>query len=272
MPPLSVSLLIADQPLQQFQLNSADADVLRATLTGAPAAIAAVANLVARGTGTQYGGFRVPDLHVKVWLDLAFYDNGTVSSVPGLEGWIFDRLPGPLADGLTTRLRSIFTVPRPPRTPASPAFATAPWTGQELNAHCYPYALNIHSHPDIEPGCTQPHAPALNDCASTIRACLADRLARWVPPNSPAGNGHFVALFSGPPGILDPGEPFHFMRLDSNGTWSQKSSRQAPENQDVGKPIIDPRLFVPIEFEFCAFLWVSENAARRVLDIRQQAR
>jgi len=269
---LTLNLMIGSSISVPVQLNSADADSLRATLNTSPRATAAVASLVARGTATQYSGFVSNNLHVRIWLGLAFFDNGNVSSVPGLEDWIFQRIPAStLPPPRLARLSSIFTIPRPPLSPTAPTFSTQDWSGGELAARCYPYALNLHGKPNIFPGSKVQPPPPLTNCASTVAACVDDGLNIWIPPDLPAGDGHFVALFSVPVGLFDPEEPFHFMRLDRSGIWSEKTAGAAPENEDNGKPIVDPRLYLSSDFPFCGFLWASQ-AARRALDVSQQHR
>jgi len=70
--------------------------------------------------------------------------------------------------------------------------------------------------------------------ANVYAASVRDGL---IPLNSPdAGSNCLVAL------VIWPGEDYHFLRLDIDGTWSQKSGRSRARNtDDSGNRILDPR-------------------------------
>lgn len=55
-------------------------------------------------------------------------------------------------------------------------------------------------------------------------------------PGPDAGGQCLIAL------VIWPGEDYHFLRLDNDGTWSQKSGRTRARNTDDSqRRILDPR-------------------------------
>ncbi|XP_045200620.2 uncharacterized protein LOC123554486 [Mercenaria mercenaria] len=100
--------------------------------------------------------------------------------------------------------------------------------------NCYNYATNIRTDTFAQPGRASGQRYRITQAGPVYAATLRDGL---TPLNGPdAGSECLIAL------VIWPGEDYHFLRLDNNGYWSQKSGRTEARNvDDSGDLITDPR-------------------------------
>jgi len=246
---------------RSVMISDDDLAALQQQVENAPPADRAFAARVAAGPSVQYAGFRIPDLGIRIWLDVIFADGKSARQSPGLEKWLFDRFlaaGGAVNADELKRLNNLFTVRLPPTSASAPAFDPAEWWKNDPHAKCYPYALNVHGYPNAVPGCISCGAqPTFKGCGPIAQGCIHDGLAPWDSGNPPQGDGHFVALFSEPDS--DKGVQIHFHRLDANGLWSEKADNDLPTQEDFsGKLVVEPRITQPIDdtIVFCQFFWV----------------
>ncbi|XP_052782365.1 uncharacterized protein LOC128218718 [Mya arenaria] len=100
--------------------------------------------------------------------------------------------------------------------------------------NCYNYATNIQTNTFAQPGRASGRRYTRTTAANVYAATLRDGLTPLSRPD--AGNQCLVAL------VIWPGEDYHFLRLDNDGSWSQKSGRTRARNvDDSGRRIFDPR-------------------------------
>lgn len=100
--------------------------------------------------------------------------------------------------------------------------------------NCYNYATNIQTNTFAQPGRRSGQRYTRTSARNVYAASVRDGLTPLSGPD--AGTQCLVAL------VIWPGEDYHFLRLDNDGTWSQKSGRTPARNIDDSDMIItDPR-------------------------------
>ena len=117
------------------------------------------------------------------------------------------------------------------------------WNYQPVqrNNNCYNYATNTITNTFAQPGKAsgQRHSSRYTN-GNVYRATLRDGL---VPIRERSSiRSHRVRGYCLIALVIWPGEDFHFLRMDVNGYWSQKSGRGPARNYDNSRrPIRDPR-------------------------------
>jgi hypothetical protein len=133
-----------------------------------------------------------------------------------------------------------------PQTDDSGCFIT-----EQSKNNCYNYGNDVVTNTYAQPGVGTGDKWKNNTCDSVGKAAQRDGLifaGQTLPTVQPA-IGHFVAL------LIWPNRNFHWIRMDSNLTWSHKPGPTAVRNVDNNnRTITDPRKsnFTPWT-EFCAF-------------------
>ena len=106
--------------------------------------------------------------------------------------------------------------------------------------NCYNYATNIITNTFAQPGKASGQRHSRFKTENVYSACLRDGLVpirETSPFIIPRARGYCIIAL-----VIWPGEDFHFLRLDLNGYWSQKSGRGPARNYDNSRrPIRDPR-------------------------------
>jgi len=123
--------------------------------------------------------------------------------------------------------------------------------------NCYNYATNRQTNTFAQPGRASGMRYQRTTARDVYAATIRDGLTPLTSPN--AGRGCLIAL------IIWPGEDYHFLRLDNDGYWSQKSGRTRARNtDDSGNLIRDPRRSDNGPYRvFAGWLGVTELAVVR---------
>lgn len=135
--------------------------------------------------------------------------------------------------------------------------------GMQLSNNCYSYALN---HPGNPPGWKlSPGEKAGLGIARKDEFDPKD-LTRLVKADGllPAGQepvakkGYYlVAMF------VIPGDDFHFVRQNEDGSWSHKPGDEEVTNMDFkGRPITDPRKASMDDYQFVSYFYVPEGGLK----------
>ncbi|XP_068762302.1 uncharacterized protein [Montipora capricornis] len=160
-----------------------------------------------------------------------------------------------------------FTEPIAKRAPPNWEGATYTWSHNYAitKNNCYNYANDKVTNTLAQPGRGSGRELAAitnNEVREAARrdglVLLPDAAGGGIPNISKNGPYHLVAL------VVDPGNDYHWYRLDSNGLWSHKPGRTRITNRDGALNLIpDPRLAVngpgPFNYAFVCFMRTNKN-------------
>jgi hypothetical protein len=135
--------------------------------------------------------------------------------------------------------------------------------GYQLRNNCYSYAIG---HPDNPPGWKLSPGEKAGlgiakenefDNKDLLRLVKADGLTVAGNDPKPRQGYYLIAMF------VIPGEDFHFVRQNDDGSWSQKSGEDAVTSLDFkGRPITDPRQADVGEYKFVSYLYVPKGGLK----------
>jgi len=140
--------------------------------------------------------------------------------------------------------------------------AMAGWNvpGIQASNNCYNYATDIRTDTFAQPGRASGYTPANISTGEYTTAAVSDGLQSGVNldnlwDTSGLPNGHVVAL------VIDPGNDFHWYRMEADGTWTHKpGSTPATSLDNSGNPITDPRTADRDGYtDFGGFFWVGPS-------------
>lgn len=131
------------------------------------------------------------------------------------------------------------------------------WEKYQLNSNCYNYATNIITNSKAEIGRWGGYDKEVDDCTMAIKAVQSDGLI-YIGYNlkrDRPDKGHYVVMFYRMNSL---GFDWHFLRLDSNGLWSEKKGDNPVNNKDLfGNVIYDVTYQDRKSYhEFCGFFQV----------------
>ncbi|KAH3813599.1 uncharacterized protein LOC127836350 [Dreissena polymorpha] len=160
-------------------------------------------------------------------------------------------------DTISVSIRQHFLVRRKRQAQmCATRFAPENWNYASVQRrnNCYNYATNMQTNTFAQPGRASGRRYTQTTPQDVYAASLRDGLTPLSIPD--AGRECLIAL------VIWPGEDYHYLRLDNDGTWSQKSGRTRARNtDDSGFTITDPRMADTGPYTvFAGFLGVGPNA------------